>query len=79
MLNKVIGRLFGTRHERERKRVQPIINEIVSIEERLATLPDSEIQAQTAKFRAMLAERVGPIESRIEELKAAKRVAADAA
>jgi preprotein translocase subunit SecA len=79
MLNKVIGRLFGTRHERERKRVQPIINEIVAIEERLATLPDSEIQAQTTKFRAMLAERVGPVEARIEELKAAKRVAADAA
>ena len=79
MLNKVIGRLFGTRHERERKRVQPIINEIASIEERLATLPDSDIQAQTAKFRAMLAQRVGPIEARIAELKAAKRVAADAA
>ena len=52
MFNKVIGRLFGTRHERERRRVQPIIDEIVAIEARLATLPDSDIQAQTAKFRA---------------------------
>jgi preprotein translocase subunit SecA len=74
---KFLNRLFGTRHERERKRVQPIVNEIVEIEERLATLTDAEIQAQTVKFRARLAERTGPIELRIEELKTAKRTAAD--
>ena len=79
MLNKLIGRVFGTRHERERKRVQPIISEIVEIESRLATLSDAEIQAQTAKFRGILAERTGPIEARIAELKEAKRHAADAA
>ncbi|MEQ1693834.1 MAG: hypothetical protein ABMA00_21275, partial [Gemmatimonas sp.] len=77
MLNKVIGRIFGTRHERERRRVQPIINDIVSIEERLATLSDEDIQNQTVKFRAMLAERTGPIEVRIDALKTAKRTSAD--
>ncbi len=79
MFNKVFGRLFGTRHERERRRVQPIIDDIVAHEQRLASLPDEEIQAQTAKFRAILAERTGPIEARIEELKAAKRTATEPA
>ena len=79
MFNKLIGKLFGTRHERERKRVQPIIDDIVSIEQRLATLSDDAIQAQTAKFRGILAERTGPIEARIADLKAAKRSAADPA
>jgi preprotein translocase subunit SecA len=79
MFNKIFGSLFGTRHERERKRVQPIIDDIVSIEQRLATLTDAEIQAQTAKFRGILAERTGAIEARIAELKTAKRTAADAA
>ena len=79
MFNKLIGSIFGTRHERERKRVQPIIDDIVAIEKRLATLSDAEIQAQTAKFRGLLAERTGQIEARITELKNAKRSAADAA
>src|SRR5215211_7362261 len=79
MINKLIGRVFGTRHERERKRVQPIISEILEIEKRLEMLSDEEIQAQTAKFREILAERTAPIEARIAELKAAKRTVADAA
>ncbi len=79
MLKGLIGRVFGTRHERERKRVQPVLSEIHEIEARLATLSDDEIQGQTAKFRGILAERTGPIESRIAELKAAKHDTADAA
>ncbi len=79
MLNKLIGSIFGTRHERERKRVQPIIADIVAHEARLATLSDAEIQAQTAKFRGIIAERTGEIDARITQLKNDKRQAADAA
>ncbi|WP_434480788.1 preprotein translocase subunit SecA [Gemmatimonas sp.] len=79
MLKGLISKVFGTRHERERKRVQPILDEIHQIEARLATLSDADIQAQTTKFRAILAERTGPIEQRIAELKAAKHDTAEAA
>ena len=65
MLKGLISKVFGTRHERERKRVQPILEEIHQIEARLATLSDAEIQGQTDKFRGILAERTGPIEARI--------------
>ena len=79
MFNKLLGSLFGTRHERERRRVQPIIDDIVAHEQRLAALTDAEIQAQTGKFRALLHERTGELEARIASLKAAKRDAVDAA
>jgi preprotein translocase subunit SecA len=79
MLKGLISKVFGTRHERERKRVQPILDEIHQIEARLTGLSDAEIQGQTAKFRGILAERTGPIEARIQELKAAKHDTADAA
>ena len=79
MLKGLIGRVFGTRHERERKRVQPVLTEIHEIEARLASLSDEEIQGQTAKFRGVLAERTGPIESRMAELKTAKYNSADPA
>ena len=79
MLQELIGRVFGTRHERERKRVQPIIENIKEIEQELASLSDEEIQAQTSKFRERIAERTAPIEERIAELKQAKRTTEDAA
>ncbi len=78
MLKGLISKVFGTRHERERKRVQPILNEIHEIEARLASLSNEEIQGQTAKFRAIIAERTGDIESRIASLKAAKHDTAEA-
>ena len=75
--SKLLNKIFGTRHERERKRVQPIVNEILEFEKKLADLTNEEVQGQTAKFRARLTERTAPIEARIEELKLAKRNAAD--
>ena len=79
MLKGLINRVFGTRHEREQKRVRPIIEQIVAHEARLASLSDAELQGQTAKFRDTLAERTGPIEAKIAEIKQAKHVAADLA
>ena len=66
MLKGMISRVFGTRHERERRRVQPIINEIVEFEARIAALSDDEIQAQTAKFRARVFKSApGPSKKRL--------------
>ena len=74
---KFLNKLFGSRHDRERKRVQPIVNDIIEIEKTLTALSDEEIQAQTAKFRARITERTGPLEARVEALKAEKRIASD--
>ena len=79
MLKDVLGKLFGTRHQREAKRVKPIIEEIHRQETALESLDDDALQAQTAKFRELLATRTGALESRVAELKEAKRAAADAA
>ena len=79
MLKKLIGSVFGTRHQREQKRVQPIITEINAEGERLRELSDAEVQAQTAKFRALIAERTADLLGRIEALKLKKHEAADSA
>jgi preprotein translocase subunit SecA len=78
MLKKLIGAVFGTRHEREQKRVQPILDEINTIGERLATLSDDDLRAQTAKFRAAIAERTAELTAKIEDAKARKHTAEDA-
>ena len=68
MLKGIAKALFGTRHDRELKRVQPILDEIHQHEERLATFSEEEVQAQTQKFRAILKERTEELERRIAEL-----------
>jgi preprotein translocase subunit SecA len=79
MLNKLIGAVFGTRHQREQRRVQPIVDEINAHYARLRDVSDSELKAQTPRFRAMIEERSAALKAEIEALKAAKHAAADAA
>ncbi|MFN8579848.1 MAG: preprotein translocase subunit SecA [Gemmatimonadaceae bacterium] len=79
MIKGLIGKVFGTRHQRERKRVQPIIDEINKEYERLHGVSEDELRGQTAKFRSLLAERTGALERRIAELKELKKVTKDSA
>ena len=68
MLKSVIGKVFGTRHERERRRVQPIVDAINEQGERLRELSEAELRGQTAKFRELLRERTAELEARIAVL-----------
>ena len=77
MLNTLINKVFGTRHEREGKRIQPLITAIRDQATRLEGLSDAEIQGQTARFRATIAERTGDLQAKVAELRAAKRKATD--
>ncbi len=79
MFKPLFNRLFGTRHERERRRVQPIVDAINEQYEQLHSLSDEELRGQTAKFRELLRERTAELEARVAELKTAKRSAADPA
>ncbi len=77
MFNKLIGAVFGSRHERERKRVQPIVDDVNEEYARLQSVSDAELQGQTAKFRAVIESRTAELRGRIDALKESKRVAAD--
>ena len=78
-LTGLLSGVFGTRHDRERKRVQPIVDEINEHYARLQTIPEEELRAQTEKFRARIKERTSEIETRIAELREKKRITADPA
>ncbi len=77
MLKNLIGSMFGTRHERERKRVQPIVDEINEIGERLSSVSEEELKGQTAKFRATINSRTAELRAQIDSLRAAKQTAED--
>jgi preprotein translocase subunit SecA len=78
MFKRVLTAFLGTRHEREKKRLQPIVEEIHSHEERLASVSEEELRGQTEKFRGILRERTSEFETRIADLKERKRTAAEA-
>ena len=79
MVKTLLSKVFGSRHDRERKRVQPIVDEINSHGERLQSLAEAELRGQTDRFREIIRERTAEIEQRIVELKEQKRVAKDPA
>ena len=79
MLKSVLTKVFGTRHEREMKRLVPIVEAINEHYARLQDVPESELRGQTTKFRALLAERVGALDAEIAALKERKRTSEDPA
>ncbi len=79
MIKKVFTGVFGTRHEREMKRLRPVLEAIHRHEEALRDLPDDAIRGQTEVFRARIAEAVGPLRDELAEVRAAKHACEDPA
>ncbi|HEX7942117.1 MAG TPA: hypothetical protein VF488_09955, partial [Gemmatimonadaceae bacterium] len=79
MLKPLLTAIFGTRHERELKRVQPIVEAINAEYERLHGASDEELRGQTEKLRGIIRERTAELEARVAELKERKRATPDAA
>jgi preprotein translocase subunit SecA len=77
MIKSLMTAVLGTRHERERKRLQPVVDRIHAEEEKLTALSEAELKDQTRKFRERLAERTGTIKAELEQVRAAKHACAD--
>ena len=73
MLKTIVQALFGTRHQRELKRLAPIIEQINEHFERLQGLSDEELRGQTERFRAQIREAVAEVEAELAELREEKR------
>jgi preprotein translocase subunit SecA len=56
MITGVLNKLFGSKHDRDAKRMMPVVDQINEIYESLADLPDEELQAKTTEFRKRLEE-----------------------
>jgi preprotein translocase subunit SecA len=61
LINTLLGKVFGTRNEREIKRLQPRVEAINALELEMAKLSDDQLRAKTAEFRARIQERLSTI------------------
>ncbi len=54
MLNRVLTKVFGTKHDREIKKITPIADKVNSFEPAIKKLSDAELQAKTPEFKERL-------------------------
>ncbi|MGZ4826481.1 MAG: preprotein translocase subunit SecA, partial [Terriglobales bacterium] len=71
MFNAIAAKIFGTKNEREVKRLLPSVDQINALEPQVQALTDAQWRAKTDEFRRRLAERVKDIEDD-EERRAAE-------
>ena len=57
MIKTMMTSLFGTRFDRERKRIQPIVDQIHAHEERLKDFSEDQLKDQTSRFRQQCTNR----------------------
>ncbi|MEO6056903.1 MAG: preprotein translocase subunit SecA, partial [Gemmatimonadales bacterium] len=77
MIKTLMTSVFGTRFDRERRRIQPTVDAIHAEEERLTDLSEDELKGQTARFRERLAEATGAVKTELDDTRAAKHACAD--
>ncbi|MBI3644555.1 MAG: preprotein translocase subunit SecA [Acidobacteriales bacterium] len=61
MINTLLGKVFGTRNEREIKRMLPRVEAINALEPEMQKLSDDQLRARTEEFRARVQERLSHI------------------
>ena len=77
MIKAFVKKIFGDRHAREARKLEPLVDEINEIYEGLSTLSQEELQGKTDEFRARIQERTGPVQDRIRALRARKSQSQD--
>ncbi|WP_347840932.1 preprotein translocase subunit SecA [uncultured Draconibacterium sp.] len=68
-VNKILGKLLGNKSERDIKEITPLVNKIKEEFERITTLSNDELRAESAKLKQLIAERIKPEEDEIAALK----------
>ena len=61
MINTLLGKVFGTKNEREVKRLLPRVTAINALEAEMQKLSDDQLRAKTEEFRARIQARLGAI------------------
>lgn len=72
MLDKLFSgfaKIFGSKSDRDLKKIKPFVDEINSFEQEMIGLSDEELKDRTVKFRKMIADATAEIDNQIKEIK----------
>ena len=62
LFNKIAAKIFGTKNERELKRLVPRVGQINALEPEMQQLSDEQLRGKTEEFRSRIAEYLKPYE-----------------
>jgi preprotein translocase subunit SecA len=62
LINSLLGKVFGTKNEREIKRLLPNVEAINALEPQMQALGDEQLRAKTDEFRARIQDRLSKIQ-----------------
>src|SRR6266568_5693563 len=68
MINKVLTTIFGSKHERDVKRMLPAVAHINSLEPEVSTMSDDQLREKTVEFRVRLRPVVEALDARKKEV-----------
>ncbi|MDR9416403.1 MAG: preprotein translocase subunit SecA [Gracilimonas sp.] len=68
-VGKAITKIFGSKSERDIKKIQPIVDEIKSYEDQMKQLSDEELKAKTEEFKQKIQDATADTIARIKEIK----------
>jgi len=66
---EVLSKVFGSKHERDVKELQPVIDNILEIEKTLLSISNDELRTKTAEFKKRIQDRIAEKEQQKKELK----------
>lgn len=70
IFNKILGKVFGNKSERDIKEVSPILEKIKTEYERISKLSNDDLRAESHNLQQVISNRIKPEEDEIAELKA---------
>jgi len=70
-INNIIGKIFGTKAERDMKLVKPFLDKILAQYDIIDKLSNDELRAESERLKKKLREVEAPFETRIEEIRQA--------
>ncbi len=68
-VTNVLTKIFGSKRERDVKKLWPIVEQIKEYDEEMQALTEEELKQRTEKFRRQIKEATAEIENDIEEIK----------
>ncbi len=68
MLDNILTKIFGSKHERDINRIRPLANEINQYYQQYHELSDDELRYKTIEFKKIIQDRVNEIQSKISDL-----------
>ncbi|MFQ5648560.1 MAG: preprotein translocase subunit SecA [bacterium] len=70
MISRIVSTVFGSKHDRDIKKLQPLVDEINRYFHQYDSLTDAELKAKTGEFKTRIADAIAEVRQELTDLRA---------